>query len=116
MNVDLFPDRFSHLLDTQVSMEAHEIMVNLIVDPRPSPEKRLLRKEQSALLQKAIRRLEPRSQMIVQRRFGFGGTEEETLQAIADSISLSKERVRQIENQTLKQLRHFLGGKNARGK
>jgi len=54
--------------------------------------------------------LEPFEEDIVRRHYGFG-YQEETLQGLADTYGVTKERIRQIENGALEKLylkvRHF---------
>jgi RNA polymerase sigma factor (sigma-70 family) len=49
--------------------------------------------------------LDPRSLRIVEGRFGFRGAEELTLESLGAEFSITRERVRQIENKILKVLR-----------
>ena len=49
--------------------------------------------------------LTPREQLILRLRYGLGGEEEHTLEQIGQSLSLSRERVRQLEARALKKLR-----------
>lgn len=58
--------------------------------------------EQVALV---LDRLSPREQQVVGLRFGLQGGERLTLQAVAAVMSVSRERVRQIENTALRKLR-----------
>lgn len=48
--------------------------------------------------------LAPRERTIVRRRYGFDAGELETLQAIADDVGVTRERVRQLANMSLKTL------------
>jgi RNA polymerase primary sigma factor len=50
--------------------------------------------------------LSTREQEILGMRFGLGGRENRTLQQIADTLDISRERVRQIEARALRRLRH----------
>jgi RNA polymerase primary sigma factor len=50
--------------------------------------------------------LSPREQEILGLRFGLGGRENRTLQQIADTLHISRERVRQIEARALRRLRY----------
>ena len=49
--------------------------------------------------------LSPREQDILRRRFGLHGQESETLDAIGKSYDVTRERVRQIENTTIKNIK-----------
>jgi len=68
------------------------------------------------MLQEAIKKLPERTQIIIKMRYGLGTAddpeeyrEEHTLEAIGDAIGLTRERVRQIEKETLIKLRNMLG-------
>jgi RNA polymerase primary sigma factor len=50
--------------------------------------------------------LSTREQEILRMRFGLGGRESRTLQQIADTLHISRERVRQIEARALRRLRY----------
>ncbi len=50
--------------------------------------------------------LKPMEQDIIKRRFGLDGADEVTLQEIASSYGLSRERIRQIQEQALTKVRH----------
>ncbi|MHB1902444.1 MAG: sigma factor-like helix-turn-helix DNA-binding protein [Cuniculiplasma sp.] len=57
-----------------------------------------------------LRLLTPRQRLVLERRFGLNGSEVMTLEKVASEIGVTRERVRQIQNAALKQLRdHTLG-------
>jgi len=60
--------------------------------------------EQMALV---LDSLSPRERQVLGLRFGLQGDETLTLQAVAAVMSVSRERVRQIENTALRKLRHL---------
>ena len=49
--------------------------------------------------------LDERERMVIWRRFGFDNDENVVLQQIGEELSISRERVRQIEAQALRKLR-----------
>lgn len=55
-----------------------------------------------------LRRLQPREQQILIRRFGLYGCPEETLDAIGTSLGMSRERVRQLQDRALAHLRKHI--------
>ena len=57
----------------------------------------------------ALLRLSPRERQIITRRFGLGDGFEETLSEVGGQMSMTRERVRQIEKRALKKLRLSLG-------
>lgn len=50
--------------------------------------------------------LTPREKMVLEMRFGLNDGETKTLQEVARTYSVSRDRVRQIEHKALKKLRH----------
>lgn len=55
-------------------------------------------------LNAVLNMLMPRQKLVVEMRFGINGREPSTLDQVGEVIGVSRERVRQIEAQTLKQL------------
>lgn len=57
----------------------------------------------------ALAMLDARERMVLQLRFGLGQAEERTLSEVAQSLGVSRERVRQIEQTALHKLRRMPG-------
>jgi RNA polymerase primary sigma factor len=57
-------------------------------------------------LNDALRKLPPRERRIIDLRFGLTDGDPRTLQEIAEEFDLSRERIRQIEGEVLRKLRH----------
>ncbi|MEZ5102013.1 MAG: sigma-70 family RNA polymerase sigma factor [Thermoleophilia bacterium] len=55
-------------------------------------------------LRQALERLTEREREVLRRRYGLGGGTPESLEEIAKTIGISRERVRQLERQALEQL------------
>ena len=55
-----------------------------------------------------LQRLTPRQYEIIVRRFGLGSHDEETLDKIAEDVGVTRERVRQIQIESLRLLRHII--------
>ena len=53
-----------------------------------------------------LRTLTPREEQIIRMRFGIGDALEETLEAVGQRFSVTRERIRQIEAKTLRKLRY----------
>jgi RNA polymerase primary sigma factor len=64
---------------------------------------------ESALRKDALKRilgsLSPREQRILEMRYGLGGEQPRTLDEVGRAFNVTRERIRQIENQCLKKLR-----------
>lgn len=57
-------------------------------------------------LQEALTALTPREVRVLRMRFGLGGEETYTLREVGEKLGVTRERIRQIEGQALKKLRH----------
>jgi RNA polymerase sigma factor (sigma-70 family) len=64
--------------------------------------------EMSQLLGQRLAELPPIEQHILRWRFGLDRADERTLREIGDDLSLSRERIRQLQNRALKTLRRLL--------
>ncbi|MCX7994511.1 MAG: RNA polymerase sigma factor RpoD/SigA [candidate division WOR-3 bacterium] len=74
----------------------------------PSPEEILRQKQESERIQEALKRLSPREREIIERNFGLGDFEVQSLEEISRLMNITKERVRQIRDNALKKLRLIL--------
>jgi RNA polymerase sigma factor (sigma-70 family) len=74
-------------------------------DAVPAPEEVVLRDERRDVLARAVGRLDRRGRRIVRDRFGVAGREPRTLAAIGRDVGMSRERVRQIQEESLTRLR-----------
>ncbi|MBF0124867.1 MAG: RNA polymerase factor sigma-32 [Magnetococcales bacterium] len=85
-------------------------LLDMIADERPNQEVQILEHEKTTVLngalQQALQRLDPRERMIVQER--FIAKSPRTLEAIGQTLSVSRERVRQLEQRALGKLKSFL--------
>jgi len=59
--------------------------------------------------------LTPRERQVIERRFGLGDDNDDTLTAIGRDIGVTRERIRQIETTALRKLRHPSRAKRLRG-
>ena len=57
-------------------------------------------------IEEVLSELTPRQAHILRLRFGLGGGEMHTLEEIANKFGLSRERIRQLEKEALRRLRH----------
>ena len=77
----------------------------MILDPVPTPEEALLEREDRLDVSRVLLRLMPREERAVRLRIGLN-CDETTLDAIAASYGVSRERIRQIEAKAFRKLRH----------
>jgi RNA polymerase sigma factor (sigma-70 family) len=77
-------------------------------DRRSSVQFELRLAKSSLILQEIVGRLDAREQLIIRSRFGLGEQPgSQTLQALADQLAVSRERVRQVEGRALAKLRQM---------
>ena len=72
----------------------------------PSPVQNLEETQLSMKVHQVLNILEPREKEIIEMRYGIKDGREYTLEEIGQQFDLTRERIRQIETQALKRLRH----------
>ena len=80
-------------------------LVEMIPSDAPDALAQVESAERARILWDALRRLPERDRAIVEARFGVGGGDEETLEAIGARLGISRERVRQIEERAFGKIR-----------
>ncbi len=70
----------------------------------PAADFLLLRSSLRQLVRQALRELDEKEEKVLRLRFGLDGQEPKTLKEIGEMMSLSRERIRQIEAQALEKL------------
>jgi RNA polymerase primary sigma factor len=73
-----------------------------VADPVEEASLFMLREDVDELL----RSLTPREERILRMRYGLGGTKRHTLKQVGKKFGLTRERIRQIEQEALRKLRH----------
>ena len=103
-------------LDMLVGDEENTTLASLINDrAAANPQEAILSQEMQAELFKLLSILTPREQEIMRRRLGFEEESSQVLQEIGENMHISRERVRQIEVQALKKLKHAAKRRNLMG-
>jgi RNA polymerase primary sigma factor len=64
--------------------------------------------------QSMLKTLTPREEKVLKMRFGVGGGNEHTLEQVGESLTVTRERIRQIESKALRKLRHPSRSKSLR--
>jgi RNA polymerase primary sigma factor len=72
----------------------------------PSPSDAATQNLLRETIEEVLAELTPRQSHILRLRFGLGGGEPHTLEEIANKFDLSRERIRQLEKEALRRLRH----------
>ena len=87
----------------------HSQLMDLIADHRAvDSEDVVIRRDLAAQLHAAMTRLTTREAEVLRRRFGIGNDTVSTLQEIASDLRLSRERIRQIQNEGIAKMRKKL--------
>ncbi|SMC25318.1 RNA polymerase, sigma 38 subunit, RpoS [Andreprevotia lacus DSM 23236] len=77
-------------------------------DQHDGPETILQNAEIERYVREWLKQLNEKQRMVIERRYGLNGYEVCTLEDLAASLSLTRERVRQIQIEALEQLRRIL--------
>lgn len=80
----------------------------LPADPQLSDPEGLIDRDYAEHIRRMIGALHPRKRMVLNLRFGLSGHEPMTFREVGERLGLSRERVRQIEQQALSRLRQWL--------
>lgn len=101
----------THSLDTSLSddNDDHTLMASLKQHQFALPLNELIDKNLSLYLSKVVASLPEKEASILNMRFGLRNHTEMTLQAVADQLHVTRERVRQIQNQALKKIKQQFG-------
>lgn len=94
-------------LDAPMSDSDDRALIEHIIDEDESSSTSAPERQASGRLQGWLAALKPRQQMIVERRYGLNGEAVHSLAEIAADLGISRERVRQIQEEALKRLRQL---------
>ena len=97
-------------LETPIGSEDETSLGDLIADevsetPYDAASEAMLKRD----VNEALDRLTPREKLVLQLRFGLGHGHQHTLAEVGEQLQISRERVRQIENEALQKLRRIDG-------
>jgi RNA polymerase primary sigma factor len=93
-------------LSTPVAEESEMKLEDIIEDVSVTPvDEVLIAQSFEEQLQILLGQLEAKERLIIERRFGLGDREPQTLAEIGADLNLSRERIRQIEERALDKLR-----------
>jgi len=103
-------------LDTPIGEGAEMRIEDLIQDQTVTPvDEVLIAQSFEEQLEALLAQLDDKERVIIERRFGLGDREPETLAEIGSELNLSRERIRQIEERALGKLRRSQRAKQLLG-
>jgi RNA polymerase primary sigma factor len=103
-------------LDTPIGEGNEMRLQDLIEDQSVTPvDEALIAKSFDEQLKSLLGQLDEKERLIIERRFGLGAREPQTLAEIGTDLNLSRERIRQIEERALGKLRRSQRAKQLLG-
>jgi RNA polymerase primary sigma factor len=88
-----------------MSLDDSEDLADLLADPTlQAPEEALFAEHEIGELKKLLAHIDERQARILRMRYGFDGTPPLTLREIGEQLGITRERVRQIQNEALDSL------------
>jgi len=101
-------------LDAPTNSQTDMTLSDKLADSRDSgPEDSMILREGHSILRQAVAELNDRERDIITYRFGLKDEPPRTLTEIGDQLGLSRERVRQLEQEIKNRLRRLLSRRNA---
>ena len=93
-------------LDSPINDEDGSSLGDVVPDAKSiSPLENLQSKSLVGDVEKVLASLEPREADIIRLRFGLEGRDPKTLEEVGEQIGITRERVRQLQEQAIRQLR-----------
>jgi len=92
-----------------------QLLDKLVQDGEAQADEQLMQEAFEGQVKNILSDLDGKEATILKMRFGLEGNEPKTLKEIGDLLSLSRERIRQIENVALRKLRKNHAVQSLRG-
>jgi RNA polymerase primary sigma factor len=93
-------------LDAPIGTDEPQRISEVVADPNAAaPFDRLLRENDTELVQKVLATLTPRENKILAMRFGLDDGKPKTLEEIGERLGVTRERIRQIQEEALNKMR-----------
>ena len=101
-------------LDAPMGDEDSNVLAEVVKDDNArTPYEHLEEKTLLAMLGHLVEKLGPREKRIIRLRFGLDGRGEKTLEEIGLQFGLTRERIRQLQNEALERLRELIEDREA---
>ncbi len=96
-------------VDTPIGKDEDRSLLDAIPDDNNhDPAQWLQEADLNDKLEQWLGQLNDKQRIVVERRFGLGGQDKATLEQVGNEIGVTRERVRQIQIDALRRLRHIL--------
>jgi len=93
------------MLETPIG-DDESTLADVIGDNSASPYSEAERNKLTEEIIKVLHTLNPREEAVIRMRFGIGAERDHTLEEVGRHLSLTRERVRQIEEKAMRKLKH----------
>ncbi len=104
-------------LDAPTGENGEGLLSDFVEDKQAlKPLERAMEANLGVKIKKALATLPPRQEVVLRLRFGIGMPRDHTLKELAERFSLTRERIRQIEEKALRKLRFPVGSLKRAGK
>lgn len=102
-------------LDAPLDLDPGSSLLDLLSDDQSqSPDAEVQHRELESLTRLWLSRLSDKHRHVIERRFGLNHIEPATLEELADEMGLTRERVRQIQQEALVRLKRFFASNGVR--
>lgn len=98
-------------LENPISDDGESTFVDFLEDSNTlTPEEEMIKQQLKDMLENSLSHLSAREAKVIKMRFGLGLMKEHTLEEIGHQFTVTRERIRQIEDKALKKLFSVLSG------
>ncbi len=95
-------------LDAPLKLDPGSSLLDFLSDEQSQlPEAKIQQRELEQLMRAWLARLPNKHRHVIERRFGLGNVEPATLEEVADEMELTRERVRQIQQEAMVRLKRY---------
>jgi RNA polymerase nonessential primary-like sigma factor len=99
-------------LDGPVGDQSEAALFELVPDQGAAPpERQVAQRELQMLMDQWLDDLSPKQRLVIERRYGLSGQEPSTLEDLARELGLTRERVRQIQQEALSRLQQAIASR-----
>ena len=102
-------------LDSPAGDQSEAALFELVPDrAAAAPERQVAQRELQMLMDQWLGDLSSKQRLVIERRYGLSGQEPATLDDVARELGLTRERVRQIQQEALARLNQALAARGVR--